>query len=187
MFENTLETCKEAGSKVEIQLTDPHFESSATLETILWIIRVIDDRMEVQHGLRDSLDVKMLLLAQKYEMDSIIDATRLYLFELACSFSSEGARFVLVAAMLEEWNVCGRFVMALDVWEGKNWMEEEAHLRRMLDWRGWTPEIMKELSQVSDHFLWAVCQVGTKHARLSGQAGISYTDMGPDLARAMQM
>ena len=66
------------------------------------------------------------------------------------------------------------------------WDLDDEHMRQVVDWRGWTPEIIRDLSKISERFVWAVCQVGTKHAKLSGYGGISYANMGPDLAQIMK-
>ena len=169
-----------------LRLTDPEFESAVSLSSIVPIVK---EQAEEDPGhwitIRDYLDVNMVNFAQKYEMISTLNNIKLYLFKLAARFPPDGGQHVLVAATLGEWDVCGRLVMSLDGWQGYEYTKKNAYMRQVLDWRGWTPDIIRDLSKISEKFLWAVCLVGTKHAKLSGYCRISYTDMGPDLARVM--
>jgi len=169
-----------------LRLTDPEFESAVSLSSIVPIVK---EQAEEDPGhwitIRDYLDVNMVNFAQKYEMISTLNNIKLYLFKLAARFPPDGGQHVLVAATLGEWDVCGRLVMSLDGWQWYEYTKKNAYMRQVLDWRGWTPDIIRDLSKISEKFLWAVCLVGTKHAKLSGYGRISYTDMGPDLARVM--
>jgi len=182
-----LETCASPDTQATLHLTDPDIESALPLFDSLMVIKsqAENDHVELYHTFRDGLDMNMVNFAKKYDISSTLDAIKLHLFELASEFPPMGGRHVLVAATLEEWNLCGRLVMGLDAWQGNGWIDCDEHMRQMLDWRGWTPEIIQELSKISEKFLWAVCQVGTKHARAAGHGGISYAAMGPDLARVM--
>jgi hypothetical protein len=180
------ETCPESDTQATIHLSDPDFESADSLCAILAIIKdQAENNPEFHQIISIDLDINMVNFVKKYE-DSTMNAIKLHLFDLASEFPPDGGRHVLVAATLAEWNLCGRLVIALDGWQGNTWIEESDRMRKVLDWRAWTPEIMRELSQISEKFLWAVCQVGTKHARAVGYGGISYADMGPDLARIMR-
>ena len=180
------ETCATPDTQPTLHLTDPDFESAESLSAILCLVKEhAEDYPEYWHTLRDNLDVNMVHFVRKYEMISCLNMIKLYLFHLASQFPPEGGRHVLVAATLGEWNLCARLVMSLEAWQSYMWMKDDEHMRQVWDWRGWTPEIIRDLSKISDKFLWAVCQVGTKHAKLSGYGRISYTDMGPDLARVM--
>ena len=115
----------------------------------------------------------------------MIDGISLHMFRAAAQFAPCGGLYSFVAAALKEWDLFGKLVMTLDESFGgneENPREEQA--RRMLDWRAWTPSIVRPLSQIHDGLVWAICQVGTKHAKsLTGQ--INFAAMGPDLARAM--
>ena len=181
-----LETCATPDMQPTLRLTDPEFESAVSLSSILPIVKEqAEEDPEHWISIRDYLDVNMVNFAQKYEMISVLNNIKLYLFKLAAQFPPKGGQHVLEAATLGEWDLCGRLVMSLDSRHEDGHMEEDTYIRQVLDWRGWTPEIIRDLSKISDKFLWAVCQVGTKHAKLSGYGRISYTDMGPDLARVM--
>jgi hypothetical protein len=147
---------------------------------------IIVEGARIGNELEYRLNVMMVRFARKYEMTSILDAIKLYLFTLMTKFPPTGGRFALVAAELKEWDMCGRLVMTLDpstMTTGDDIGDKE--MRQTLDWRGWTPEIIRELSDISEMFLWAVCQVGTKHAKASGYGQIPYGAMGPDLAKVM--
>jgi hypothetical protein len=181
-----IETCSGASSRAELRLTDAAFEKAADIEGILNVVEsIIDEDPDIGDVFENHLDIAMVRFAQKYQMNSILDAIKINLFDLVTNFPPIGGRFVLVAASLEEWSLCGRLVMALDS-SGRSYpLYEEYDMRQALDWRGWTPKIILELSQISEMFLWAVCQVGTKHAKAAGYGQISYAMMGPDLAKIM--
>ena len=181
-----LGTCATPDMQPTLHLTDPDFESAVSLNTILYLVKEqADDDPEYWHTIRYDLNVNMVNFVQKYEMISTLNEIKLYLFKSVSKFPPDGGQHVLVAATLGEWDLCGRLVMSLDSRHEDGHMEKDTYIRQVLDWRGWTPEIIRDLSKISDKFLWAVCQVGTKHAKLSGYGRISYTDMGPDLARVM--
>ena len=181
------QTCATHDTQPTLHLTDPEIESAVSLSSILSIVKEqADNDPEYWHTIRHDLDVNMVNFILKYEMIATLNIIKIFLFESASRFPPDGGRHVLVAATLGEWDLCGRLVMSLDAWQGNAWIGAHEHMRQVLDWRGWTPDIIRDLSKISEKFLWAVCQVGTKHAKLSGYGGISYADMGPDLARIMR-
>jgi len=185
------DTCNGNTSQLEIRLTDDEIESAYNLARCMTVISYWTDEKhhEYQSSKWDRLvcypDLPMIFFAQKYEIQPMIDGIRLHMFRAAAQFSPRGGHFSFVAAALGEWGLFGKLVTTLDGslgGDGESPSQEQA--RRMLDWRSWTPSTMRQLSQINDGLPWAICQVGTKHAKsLTGQ--INYAAMGPDLARAM--
>ena len=181
------ETCATPDTQPTLHLTDPEIESAVSLSSILTIVKEqADNDPEYWHTIRDDLDVNMVNFVLKYEMISTLNIIKIVLFESASRFPPDGGRHVLVAATLREWDLCGRLIMSLDARQRTMWDLDDEHMRQVMDWRGWTPDIIRDLSKISEKFLWAVCLVGTKHAKLSGYGGISYANMGPDLAQIMK-
>jgi hypothetical protein len=169
-----------------LRFTDPEIELGVNIDKVFRIVKQKDDDdPKLPQTIRDYLDDNVAYFFKKYEMTKIIVAIKRHLNELLNESPPSGGRHVLVAAILEDWDLCGRLVMTLDAWQGETFIEEDEYMRQMLDWRGWTPEIIRDLSKISQRFLWAVCQVGTKHAGASAHGGISYAALGPDLARVM--
>jgi hypothetical protein len=169
-----------------LRFTDPEVELGANLDKIFRIISQQEDNdPRLSQTIRDYLDDKVAYFVKMYDMDSTIDAIKVHLNGLLNETPPTGGRHVFVAAILEDWELSGRLIATLDAWQGDIYIEEDEFMRQMLDWRGWTPEIIRDSSKLSTRFLWAVCQVGTKHAGASDHGGISYAAMGPDLARVM--
>lgn len=178
----------DAPANATLHLTDPDIETAGQLFSIFDILQNFDDVNEVQEALDGRLDPRMVAFVKKYDMKPILDAIKIHLYSLSAMFPPCGGEFVLVAAALGEWALCGRLVMTLDERDGDDEQDVRCtEMRQLLDWRGWTPYIIRQLLQISDKFLWAVCQAGTKHAKSSGYNQISYKGMGPDLAAIMQM
>jgi len=170
--------------QAELRLTDPEIELGANLDKIFRIISQQEDNdPKLPQTIRDYLDDKVAFFVNKYDMYSTIDAIKVHLNGLLNETPRTGGRHVFVAAILEDWELCGRLIATLDAWQGDIYIEEDEFMRQMLDWRGWTPEIIRDLSRISTSFLWAVGQVGTKHAGASDRGGLSYAAMGSDLAR----
>lgn len=168
-----------------LRFTDPEIELGANLDKIRIISQQEDNDPKIPHTIRDYLDDKVAFFVKNYDMYSTIDAIKVHLNGLLNETPPTGGRHVFVAAILEDWELYGRLVATLDAWQGDIYIEEDEFMRQMLDWRGWTPEIIRDLTKISTRFLWAVGQVGTKHARASDQGGLSYAAMGSDLARVM--
>ena len=191
VFKAMSDICEGNTSQREIRLTDSVLEWADNLRTCFAVIeRLTDDDDHNNNSvwrLYRCSDLPMIFFAQKYEIKPMIDGIRLYMFRAATQFSPRGGCFSFVAAALGKWDLFGKLVMSLDEslrGNGESPREEQA--RRMLDWRAWTPTIVRQLSQINDGLPWAICQVGTKHANsLTGQ--INYAAMGPDLARVMHL
>jgi hypothetical protein len=175
-------------SQGEVRLGDTDFEIATDLERSLLLIGSFAPGLNVEFDrlLETHLRVSFIYFIRKYDMFPIIDSVRLHLFDLAAQFPAVGGNFALEAAALGEWDLFGRLVMTLDeafVSGGDDVGQQR--MRRKLDWRGWTPKIMQELSKINENLPWAVCQIGTKYAGASRRDTISYKAMGPDLANAM--
>lgn len=184
-----LATCKESSSGNPIRLSDTEFETAVTIEGILLVVKSLEghDDIDLHDVIWIHLDLQLVSFAKKYDMRSILDAMKLHLFGLVTSFPPEGGEFVLVAAALREWDLCGRMIITLDQHLGRNGRDTlEKDMRKMLDWRGWSPDMMREITQIDENLPWAIIQAGTKHAKTSGYARISYAGMGPDLAEIMK-
>jgi hypothetical protein len=173
-----------------LQLTDSEIERSYHLRTALEIIATIDkdDSNATRNILNRFLSIQVVLFAKKYDIKSVISAIKVFLFGLATQYPPDGGKHCVEAAHLGEWALCGRLVETLE-----EWREDEPNgtmdTRRMLDWRGWTPDIIDMLELVSRRFLWAVSQAGSKNVRNRsyGSGRIDYSGMGEDLANLMIM
>jgi hypothetical protein len=183
-----LATCEQNSSGDSIHLSDAETETAATIEGILLVVETLERHGGYFREIFDQhLDLHLICFAKKYDMRSILDAMKLYLFGLVTSFPPEGGESVLVAAALREWDLCGRIIITLDQNIGRNGRDTlEKDMRKTLDWRGWTPETMREITQIDENLPWAIIQAGTKHAKTSGYGRISYAGMGPDLAEIMK-
>jgi len=130
------------------------------------------------------LDASVVAFAQKYEIISVVIAIKLHLFSLAAQYPTYGGEYVLVAASLKEWDLCGRLIGSLEYSRDFE-TGEVINMRREMDWRGWTPAMIEELGKIGPKFAWAVCRAGTKCATLEGRGRIDYVAMGQELARLM--
>jgi hypothetical protein len=188
-----ISTCDNGSESVH--MTDIDIESAFNLEATFEIIAAIDedDHQNLAITMNHFLTVQVLLFAKKYDMKLVISAIRSYLFDLATQYPPTGGVFFLVAAHMSEWALCGRLIASFGT---KRHGPEEANMRKMrkmVDWRGWTPNIMASLERVSRQFAWAVCQAGTKYATFNSVDesylgnGIDYEGMGRSLAKLMNM
>lgn len=182
VFSSMISTCNDPFKSV--RLTDPDNETASHLEAILEIIAALDgNNGTLQSILARFMNEQVVILAEKYDMTLIILTIRSYLFGLAIQYPPAGGGYCLVAAHMSEWTLCGRLVASLGA---PNQSPRGVLMRRMLDWRGWTPEIMATLGKVDSKFVRAVCQAGTKHAgEKNGVEFIEYQGMGRDLAWLM--
>jgi len=180
-----LATCDKSSSHATLNLTNPGIEYAANLTIVLRVIEVVDQPVLFSETLIFNPSEDVVSFALKYEMKPVLDAVKLEIFSLVTSFPPRGSGFILSAARMKEWNLCGRLVTLLDD-PVESYVDSEpgihshadvnACMRRLFDWRSWTPASMRVLSEISEEFLWALCQTGTKHAQ--GNGPINYKAMG---------
>lgn len=177
-----------------VTLTDPDFEH---VELVRVILEIIDNfESDNEHDFRsvsdDQLSAELVFFAKKYDMKLVIHSIKMCLFGFIAQFPPRGGEHCMIAAHLGEWVLCLRLIESLDEWQGPDLDDEgeyppvKLHMRKMLDWRGWTPEIMDTLGKVSTRFTWAICQAGT-HNTTTRADRIDYKSMGRDLASLMIM
>jgi len=178
-------TCHNTSDEI-VRLTDRALEQSHPLQAVLEIIVAIDrnDSKLFTEYIQDNLCPSIVSLALKYEMKSVVAEIKMFLFSLIAQWPPKGGEFVLEAAQLGEWSLCGRLVASLNI-ARRDEEYEVKEMRRMLDWRGWTPDIMDELGRVGARFSWAVCYAGTHHSGQNKHQRISYESLGQELARLM--
>jgi len=173
-------------SSKTLHMTDSDFETFWHLSEILASVEKLDNQ-DAGAGWPGypGLSLKTcILFAQKYDMKSVIAAVKLSLNENLTRYPPKGGEHFLDAALLGEWNLCGRLIGVLDHQENLD-RDELRGFRQILDWRYWTIDTMHDIGQVGSKFLWAVCQAGTKQV-VYGKAGeIKYVDLGKDIAELM--
>jgi hypothetical protein len=178
--------CETPSYPATLRLTDTDFETESAVDIVLSAIRRPDKRDNtiadaVAEGC--TLNADAVAFAKKYEMDWVLTAIKIFLYDHAIQYDDPwGGEYVMVAASLNEWVLCGRLLANLQETSDD---EDEVEMRRMMDWRGWTPDIVKELNSIGPNFTWAVCQAGTKCATSNGQGRIDYKAMGKELAKLM--
>jgi hypothetical protein len=180
-----LAVCETPSSPAALRLTDADFETVEAIDIALSAIGRGDNKdVSIAQSISEGciLDVTAVSFAKKYEMASVLTAIKVYLYDLAVQYTPQGGEYVMVAASLKEWVLCGRLLANLQ--KASNY-KEEVKMRRMMDWRGWTPKIMEELYSIGTKFTWAVCQAGTKSATSDGRGRIDYKAMGEELANLM--
>jgi len=179
-----ISTCGNTSNTVH--LTTHDIEDGFEVETILMFILAIDnsDSDDLADLMYDRLNPHTIIFAKKYEMNLVIAEIKMYLFGLIAQWPPTGGQYFLEAAHLGEWSLCGRLIATLDNVRPDE-SDKEKYTRRMLDWRGWTSDIMDEMGRVSAKFSWAVCYAGTHHAGRNKDKGIYYEGMGGELAKLM--
>jgi len=188
-----LATCDKSSSHATLNLTDPGVEYAANLTIVLRVIEVVNQPVLFSETLIFNSSDDMVSFALKYEMKSVLDAVKMEVFNLVTSFPPRGTGFILSAARIKEWNLCGRLVALLDhtierpdesELDNYSHTDNMVNMRKLFDWRSWTPASMRVLSEISEEFLWAVMQTGTRHTQ--GDGPVSYKPMGQSLAFVMK-
>lgn len=182
-----LNSCDKLSSEATVRLTDPDFETANELVIALLAMEcptASDLWATIRYDQECCLDASVVAFAQKYEMNSVVVAIKIHLFSLAAQYPPDGGEYVLVAASLELWDLCGRLIGSLEQSRDDEDGEVKA-MRRQMDWRGWTPANMEELVNIGNEFAWAVCRAGTQCATLEGHGRIDYVAMGEELAKLM--
>jgi hypothetical protein len=193
VFSSMISTCDD--SSASVHLADLDIENAFNLSAVFEMIDAFgkDDQHNISLVLDDLLSAEVVLFAKKYGMQSIITTIRTHLFDLATQYPPTGGVFFLVAAHMAEWPLCGRLIASFRTNKHGQGAAGMRKMRRMLDWRGWTPNIMASLERVSKQIAWAVCQAGTEHATFNNVHdsylgnGINYEGMGQSLVMYMNM
>ena len=152
-----LASCDTASSEATVRLTDSDFETSNELVIAFHVMEsyAMFDDWDLITDEECSLDPSVVDFAQKYEIDSMIIAIKLHLFSLAAQYPPAGGEYVLVAARLKEWGLCGRLFGSLEHSSDYD-CGYVTDMRREMDWRGWSPAMIEELGRIGHKFAWAV-------------------------------
>ena len=166
-----------------LHMTDSEFEDAWTLRVILSTIRFIEEQDPSSCGSVLPFRFKKINVsfALKYDMKQVIAAIKLSMYEDIAQYPPKGGKYFLNAALLGEWNLCGRLIGTLEPSVNLDYM----WIRQRLDWRYWTLDIMHEIGQVGSKFVWAVCEAGTKQIVYGKASEISCPELGEDIARLM--
>jgi len=109
VFASIISTCGNTSSNV-VHLGDHDVEDSFEVETILKCIIAIEnsDSDNLVYLIEDRLTSQTIRFAIKYEMKLVIAEIKMFLFSLIAQWPPKGGQFVLEAAHLAEWSLCGK-------------------------------------------------------------------------------
>jgi len=120
-----------------VHLTDPDIERGFAISNVLDILVDIGKYVwkDLDYYEERFMSPSAARFALKYEVNSVIAAMKAWLFRSVAQYPPEGGEYILEAAVLGEWALCGRLIASLD--HAPNFdLGRMTPMLRMMDWRG---------------------------------------------------